>query len=245
MHTHDYPFEFTTEASINMSDDHELLGLMRDAGFTGIFVGIEIPDTDTLIDMQKKQNTRRGIAESVERSYNAAIFVMAGFVVGFDSEKGSVEEGMVRIAEETSIPIAIVSLLRALPNTQLSRRLEKEDRRLDFEAIATYEDRRGDLMTSGVNFVTKRPRREVLVDYRNVLERLFEPEAYFNRVQTMASKLWPVGRPARVHRRTLRRELFHLVRLLSHITLKRPDMRGPFWRTLWWTLRNRSAATWR
>ena len=155
---HDYPFEFNTEASINMSDDHELLGLMRDAGFTSIFVGIESPDTDTLIDMQKKQNTRRGIADSINRIQNAGIFVMAGFVVGFDTEKGGVEDAMVAIVEETAIPIAIVSMLSALPNTQLSRRLQKEGRRLDFEDIATYEDRRGDFMTSGLNFVTKRAR---------------------------------------------------------------------------------------
>src|SRR5690349_4687296 len=66
---HDYPFEFTTEASINLADDPELLRLMNDANFVGVFVGIESPDPDTLVMMRKKQNTRRDIAASVHTLY--------------------------------------------------------------------------------------------------------------------------------------------------------------------------------
>src|SRR5204862_5908963 len=58
----DYPFEFSTEASINIADDSELLRAMNDANFFAIFVGIESPDPETLVQMKKKQNTRRNIA---------------------------------------------------------------------------------------------------------------------------------------------------------------------------------------
>ena len=68
---HDYPFEFTTEASLNLSDDADLLRLMNEANFIGVFIGIESPDTDTLIAMRKKQNTRRNIAQSIHRSTTA------------------------------------------------------------------------------------------------------------------------------------------------------------------------------
>src|SRR5262249_19718420 len=85
---HRYPFEFTTEASINLSDDTDLLRLMNEANFVGVFVGIESPDTDTLVSMRKKQNTRRSIVESIHRIYAAGLYVNAGFIVGFDSEKG-------------------------------------------------------------------------------------------------------------------------------------------------------------
>src|SRR5262249_39411694 len=63
----DYPFEFTTEASINLADDGELLKLMNEANFAGLFVGIESPDPETLVLMRKKQNTRRNIAESIHK----------------------------------------------------------------------------------------------------------------------------------------------------------------------------------
>ena len=87
---HGYPYEFSTEASINLADDDALLALMRAANFFAVFVGIESPDTDTLIAMQKKQNTRRDIAAGVHKIYRAGMFVNAGFILGFDSEKKSV-----------------------------------------------------------------------------------------------------------------------------------------------------------
>ena len=46
---HDWPFEFTTEASINLADDSELLRLMQRAGFFAVFVGLESPDDATLV----------------------------------------------------------------------------------------------------------------------------------------------------------------------------------------------------
>jgi radical SAM superfamily enzyme YgiQ (UPF0313 family) len=124
----DYPFEFTTEASINLADDHEFLKLMSQANFVGVFVGIESPDTATLIAMRKKQNTRRNIAQSIHKLYAAGLFVTAGFIVGFDSEKRSVADAMVELIEEAAIPVCMVGLLYALPNTQLTRRLEEESR---------------------------------------------------------------------------------------------------------------------
>ena len=87
---HDYPFEFTTEASINLADDPELLRLMNEANFVGVFVGIESPDPETLRQMKKKQNTRRSIPDSIHKIYAAGMFVTAGFIVGFDNEKGSI-----------------------------------------------------------------------------------------------------------------------------------------------------------
>src|SRR5207237_685099 len=112
-----YPFQFSTEASMNLADDAQLLQMMRDANFFCIFVGIESPDTETLIAAQKKQNTRRSLAESVHKIYGAGMFVLAGFIIGFDTEKASVAAGMVDCIEATDIPVCMVGLLTALPNT--------------------------------------------------------------------------------------------------------------------------------
>jgi radical SAM superfamily enzyme YgiQ (UPF0313 family) len=181
-----YPFMFSTEASINMADDDALLALMRDANFFTVFVGIESPDTDTLVSMQKKQNTRRSLEVSVHKIYRAGMFVNAGFILGFDSERNAVAHAMIECIEATAIPLCMVGLLYALPNTQLTRRLAKEERLF---ALA-YTDRMaaqggGDQCTSGLNFTTARPRRDILADYRRVLERVYDPAAYFGRVRTM------------------------------------------------------------
>ncbi|MGD6695024.1 radical SAM protein, partial [Xanthomonas citri pv. citri] len=87
---HGYPFKFSTEASLNLADDDELLGMMRDANFFALFTGIETPDEATLIQTQKKQNTKRSIADSVHKLYEHGMFVTAGFIVGFDTEKDSI-----------------------------------------------------------------------------------------------------------------------------------------------------------
>jgi hypothetical protein len=125
---HGYPFEFSTEASINLADDAALLALMCEANFLNIFVGIESPDPETLVSTQKKQNTRRVLDDSVRKIYRAGIFVHAGFIVGFDSEKDGVAAGMTDFIEAAAIPVCMVGLLFALPHTQLGRRLEKEGR---------------------------------------------------------------------------------------------------------------------
>src|SRR5215475_13758302 len=107
----DDPFEFTTEASINLADDAELLRLMRAANFFALFVGIESADTETLIATRKKQNTRRDLAESVHRINAAGMFVLARFIVGFDAERGPVAPGSVALIEAAAIPICMIGLL--------------------------------------------------------------------------------------------------------------------------------------
>jgi radical SAM superfamily enzyme YgiQ (UPF0313 family) len=128
MNEKNFPFEFSTEASINLADDAELLLAMAGTNFFTVFVGIESPDTDTLIAMQKKQNTRCNLQQSIHKIYEAGIFVTAGFIVGFDSEKGSIADGMIECIEDTAIPVCMVGTLSALPNTQLTRRLLREGR---------------------------------------------------------------------------------------------------------------------
>src|SRR5207237_567125 len=115
-----------TQATINLADEPELLRLMKATNFFAIFVGIESPDTATLLHMQKPQNTRRVLQESIERIYRAGMYVFAGFIFGFDSEKAGVAPGMIQCIEDTAIPVCMAGLLYALPNTQLTRRLFKE-----------------------------------------------------------------------------------------------------------------------
>src|SRR5260370_268402 len=117
----DYPFEFSTEASVNIADDDNLLQAMKDANFFGIFVGIESPAPETLVQMKKKQNTRRNIAECIHKIYGYGMFVTAGFIVGFDTEKVSMGQAMIDFLGETNIPVCMVGLLYGPPCTPPTR----------------------------------------------------------------------------------------------------------------------------
>jgi hypothetical protein len=182
-----YPFRFSTEASINLADDAELLTMLGAVNYFAIFTGIESPDTETLIQTRKKQNTRRSLADSVHRINTAGMFVIAGFIVGFDREKGNVVEGMVDCIESTSIPMCMVGLLTALLSTKLSRRLERDGCLLPL-AIPDGVDTAGDQCTAGLNFVTLRPREQILADYRNILAAIYRPDAYFARVRDVGRR---------------------------------------------------------
>jgi radical SAM superfamily enzyme YgiQ (UPF0313 family) len=188
--SHGYPFLFSTEASVNLADDDALLALMREANFFTVFMGIESPDTETLVSMQKKQNTRRKLSEGVHKIYRAGMSVHAGFIVGFDSERRSVAEEMVACIEETSIPMCTVGLLYALPGTQLTRRLAAEGRLFPGSYIESVVARGGgDQSVHGLNFETVRPRADILRDYRAVLKRIYSARAYYKRVRVMLTML--------------------------------------------------------
>ncbi|MFT8585256.1 B12-binding domain-containing radical SAM protein [Acetobacter papayae] len=218
-----FPFEFSTEASINLADDADLLRDLSQSNFFAVFIGIESPDTDTLVMTQKKQNTRRSLQQSIETIHRAGIFVNAGFIVGFDSEKGSVAAGMVECIEDTAIPVCMVGLLYALPTTQLTKRLLSEGRLF----VDDGQTQSGDQCTAGLNFETKRPRRDVLDDYRTVLRTIYAPGAYFDRVRRLGRML----KRTRGHR-MIKGDLRSFVRLLFRIHSAGPGTARQFWRML-------------
>jgi hypothetical protein len=242
-----YPFEFTTEASVNLADDDALLALMREANFFAVFVGIESPDTETLVSMQKKQNTRRELADSVHKIYRAGMFVIAGFILGFDSEKGSIAAAMVDCLDATAIPVGMIGLLYALPGTQLTRRLARE-RRLHADAeiersLVAAEG--GDQCVNGLNFETVRPRRDILGDYRTVLDRVYAPRAFFRRLRRVAELLSrptldrsadPDPQASKIFG-VRRGDLVMLWRLVWHLAWRQPRALGPFARLFWDCLR--------
>ena len=144
---------------------------------------------------KKKQNARRSLTKSVHKIYAAGMFVIAGFIVGFDTEKGSIADGMVDCIEEADIAICMAGLLTALANTQLTARLTREGRMFPATWQIQQANEGGrDQCTLGLNFETLRPRRDVLADYKSVIDRVYTPEAYFGRVTRAARRLdcfWP------------------------------------------------------
>ena len=226
---HRWPFEFTTEASVNLADDDKLLSLMRDAGFFAIFVGIESPDEETLRATRKLQNTRRSMSDSLWKIYSHGIFVNSGYIVGFDTEKGSVAPGVLELIEASAVPVNMVGLLFALPNTQLQRRLAAEGRLADSFEVAPDED--GDQCTGGLNFETRRPRAEVLRDYQKIIDRSYSPEAYFGRVLRVGSALECRTKKLKLPLRSALRELRAFARLCWRMGVRK-EYRAQYWRTL-------------
>ncbi len=226
-----HPFEFSCEASLDLASDQEMLAALRWAGFFAVFVGIETPDARTLLSTKKAHNAQQDIAASIRKIHRSGLFVNAGFIIGFDGETTSVARAMIDCIEEASIPVCMVGLLYALPNTQLSRRLLAEGRLCaDFDRAAADSD--ADQCTSGLNFETLRPRREILRDYQTVLQRIYEPQAYFGRVRRAIRALnLPRHRMRNPLRRTCR-NLWSFVGISLRMGLLERQARYHYWRAL-------------
>ena len=177
----DYPFKLSTEASINLAHDPELLKLMADSGFTMVFVGIETPDQDTLAQTQKSQNLNGSIVDDISTIQAAGIEVTGGFIVGFDTDKDDIFERQLEFIQEAGIPTAMVGMLTALPNTQLYRRLKAENR-------LTEESSGNNTHRLNLNFLPKMPVDKIITGYRNLLRKIFSPKLYFKRCMTLLEK---------------------------------------------------------
>lgn len=172
----DYPFSFSTEASVDLAQDQELLDLMIAANFSAVFLGIETPDGDSLSLTQKFQNTRNPLIESVQIINQAGLRVMAGFIIGFDGEKSGAGDRIIDFVEATAIPQALFGMLQALPGTALWQRLEREGRLRAGQTAVT-----GKQITL-MNFVPTRPLEEIAREYINCFWELYEPDRYLARV---------------------------------------------------------------
>ncbi len=184
------PFTFFTEASLNLADDRELLQMMKDARFNRVFLGIETPVEESLKEAQKLQNTRRDLMASVQRIQGYGMEVMAGFIVGFDSDPEDIFDRQVEFIQESGIPLAMVGLLLALPGTQLYRRLMKEGR--------IVNEGHGDNMNLSLNFIPKMNPQRLVEGYRDILQRIYHPDAYYERVRKFLAQYKPTHRVARV-----------------------------------------------
>ncbi len=182
-HQRGMPFRFFTEASINMADDEELLQMMRRAGFVSVFIGIETPDEASLKEAQKLQNTKRDLLECVRHIQSYGIEVMAGFIVGFDSDTDDVFDRQVDFIEKSAIPLAMVGLLQALPGTQLYRRLKREGR------LVQYGD--GNSMSTMLNFLPKMDPERLIEGYESILKRIYNHDAYYGRVREFLKRYTP------------------------------------------------------
>lgn len=220
-HSHGDPFSFITEASVNLADDRELLELMRNAGFRRVFLGIETPVEQSLIEAHKKQNTRGDLLNSVRLIQSYGMEVMAGFIVGFDSDPENVFELQVDFIRESGIPLAMVGLLTALPDTGLWRRLEKEGRLLS--------DSSGNNTDCSLNFVPRMDANWLVDGYRRLLRTIYSSHEYYDRALKCLARVIP-DRPE-PRRGRLHDEAAAFLRVVLHLGILDRERRE-FWRYL-------------
>ncbi len=164
---HDFVYRFFTEASVNMADDDELITAMVDAGFNEVFVGLETPSKKALRETGKFHNLKTDMFEGVRKLQRRGLEVMAGFVLGFDSDGEDIFDRQIEFIQEAGIPKAMIGILIALPATRLLERLEREGRLL-------FPSDGNNTHAMETNFVTRMDPSTLRKGYKKVLETLYD-----------------------------------------------------------------------
>ena len=216
---------FLTEASVNLADDAELCGLMVEAGFTKVFVGIETPSAEGLEECRKLQNRGRELVEAVRLLQERGLEVMGGFIVGFDSDGDDIFKRQFEFIQRSGVVTAMVGLLTALPQTRLYDRLKREGR-LEAETSGNNTD-------SALNFKPRLNREFLQSGYRDLMKRLYEPKVYYQRVRTFFQNHKATTKAAR-----LRLSRPDFIAFLKSLWLLGIWYRGrwAYWRFCWETL---------
>lgn len=184
MRRHKFPFVLSTEASINLADDKELMRLLVDAGFNRVFVGIETPNEDSLMECNKGQNTKRDLMASVKEIHNHGLEVQGGFIVGFDSDPASIFKNQINFIQKSGIVTAMVGLLNAPRGTKLYQRLKRENR-------LVQNNMSGDNTDGSMNFVPKMKQETLIAGYKQILTTIYAPRQYYDRIRNFLADYQP------------------------------------------------------
>jgi hypothetical protein len=184
---HGRPFDFYTEASVDLAAEPALVKAMVQAGFSAVFLGLETPASESLMETGKKQNLKRDPSWAVAELSRAGLEVFAGFIIGFDADPADIFQRQIDFISRLPIPRAMVGLLTALPGTALWRRLDREGRL----RRACEGDQFG-----RPNFAPACDELALLRGYRQVLAALYSDASYYRRC-ALALRYPPHAAPIR------------------------------------------------
>ncbi|MDP2301366.1 MAG: B12-binding domain-containing radical SAM protein [Ignavibacteria bacterium] len=178
-----HPFYFNTEVSINLADDETLMELMVQTGFESVFIGIETPNEESLVECNKNQNRNRDLIQSIKKIQLTGLEVQGGFIVGFDQDPPTIFDKLTNFIQDSGIVTAMVGLLNAPKGTKLQKRLLEEGRLL--------KDFTGNNTDFSINFIPQMDSEILLNGYKEILNTIYSPKFYYERVMRFLKDFEP------------------------------------------------------
>jgi len=220
------PFELTTEVTVTLADDEELMDLMSRAGFRMVFVGIETPDEGSLAECNKFQNTDRDLVESVKILQRHGFDVSGGFIVGFDSDRPDIFDRQINFIQKSGIVLAMVGMLQAPIGSRLFKRMKDENRLID--------GWNGNNVNGSLNF-HPRMHPDLLVEgYKRIIRTIYSGGSYLERALTFLKEYkLPASRAGRLSLE----QITAAVKALWRLGVIDPE-KSYFWQLLRQTLRD-------
>jgi hypothetical protein len=181
--TFEKPLAFQTQITINVAKDDELLELLADANFSQLFMGIESPKKESLIEANKSQNYRTDLVADIKKVLSYGLPIKAGMIVGFDNDDVNIFDEQFEFLQEMCIPMPSLNILEAPDGTKLWARLYKEGRIVSNESRSSYAGQR-----FGTNIIPKQmTRAELFEGYAKLTENCSDWNNFAARMKCFVS----------------------------------------------------------
>lgn len=219
---------FDTQVTINLADDEELMQLMIEAGFRKLFIGIESLEDETLLMMQKKQNTKRNLLDTVRKIHSRGFIVTGAFILGLDNDTPDVFQNQIDFINYSGMVMVSVNLLKAPLGTELYNRMKAENRLLrDLD----FDENRSNMI--------HRMDKEILeAGYRRVLENVCSAESVYRRAKLFLSEKKRFKVKNGIRRKITPEVILTAVRVVYFLGI-RDNNRHYFWGILFWLVRKK------
>ncbi len=219
------PLSFSTQITVQVADDEELLKMFADARFSVLFLGVETVRKESLEEVHKGQNLAKDIFERIRKISRFGIVPFIGLIVGFDHDDESVFEDLDHFLEETGSPIAGISLLNAPRHTPLYKRLKDEGRLAEDDFSGEWQ-----LKT---NVIPKKMSLDTLVRlYWEFFQDIYRPERFEDRLLKWLKNV-DYFSDIYVNKKADSKQLLFGVRIFKHFIFNEPrDVRALFFRLL-------------
>ncbi len=131
----DKKIRWFTETDLSVSEDDELLELMRESGCAQVLIGLESPIETGLHNIELRNDWKLKkwpqFKDAIRNIQSHGITVNGCFILGLDGHTSEIFEQVFDFVKESELYEVQITIMTAFPGTPLYDRLKKEDRILE------------------------------------------------------------------------------------------------------------------
>jgi len=218
---------FTSQVSLNIASDEDLMNLMLEAGFRHLLIGIETPEAETLKESLKIQNVKIDLLKSIEILHQKGYVVHGGFIVGFDSDQANIFDRQAEFIQKSGIFVPTINILKAPKGTVLAKRMESEGRLF----------KNADFYDQTINFMPKMPIEQLYQGYLKLTSQVLLAEGIFERMKNFFKDYKGAQVQNKLNRPFRSGDLITFLRIFWTLGLLSKN-RLVFWKFTYWGFRN-------
>jgi radical SAM superfamily enzyme YgiQ (UPF0313 family) len=177
------PVHFFTQMTLNVAKHDDILGMMADANFAGLFIGIETPNKESLKETKKLQNAHTDILRDVHKIQSYGMALWSGVIVGFDHDTPDIFNIQYEFLQASHIPLPLIHLLTAPPGTNLWHRMQKEGRLVAGEEEPVMPKPTTNIIPAGMT------RLQLLKGHLELYDRIRDWDAWAERMKAYISSI--------------------------------------------------------